>query len=43
MGVAMEHLRLDSLLVICPGNVQAPLAPGVEVMGIETFATLSRP
>ena len=39
----MEDLRLDSLLVICPGTVHAPLAPGVDVMGIETFATISRP
>lgn len=38
MRVAMEDLRLDSLLVICPGTVQAVLAPNVEVMGIETFA-----
>jgi predicted AAA+ superfamily ATPase len=38
MRVAMEDLRLDSLIVICPGTVRAPLAPGVEVMGIEAFA-----
>ncbi len=38
MRVAMEDLRLDSLLVICPGTAQASLAPGVDVMGIEAFA-----
>lgn len=38
MRVAMEDLQLDSLLVICPGSVQASLAPGVDVMGIEAFA-----
>ncbi|MEI6239872.1 MAG: ATP-binding protein [Planctomycetia bacterium] len=43
MRVAMEDLRLDSLVVICPGTVQAPLASGVEVMGIETFAHGVRP
>lgn len=37
MRVAMEDLRLDSLLVICPGTVHAALAPGVEVIGIEAF------
>jgi len=43
MWVAMEDLRLDSLLVICPGPVLGPLAPGVEVVGIETFAHGVRP
>lgn len=43
MRVAMEDLRLDSLTVICPGTAQAPLAPGVEVIGIETFASMSPP
>ena len=38
MRVAMEDLRLDALLVICPGTVRATLAPGVEVIGIESFA-----
>ena len=38
MRAAMEDLRLDSLLVICPGTVRAPLALGVEVIGIEAFA-----
>ena len=38
MRVAMEDLRLDALFVICPGSVRAPLAPGVEVVGIEAFA-----
>ena len=38
MRVAMEDLRLDSLFVICPGSVRAPLSPGVEVVGIEAFA-----
>lgn len=38
MRVAMEDLRLDTLFVICPGSVRAPLAPGVEVVGIEAFA-----
>lgn len=42
MRVAMEDLRLDSLLVICPGTVQAPLAPNVEVVGIEAFAGSGR-
>jgi uncharacterized protein len=37
MRIAMEDLRLDSLLVICPGTAQASLAPGVDVMGIEAF------
>jgi predicted AAA+ superfamily ATPase len=43
MRVAMEDLRLDSLVVICPGSVQATLAPGVEVMGIDAFAGIARP
>jgi len=43
MRVAMEDLRLDSLIVICPGTVRAPLAPGVEVMGIEGFAGGTQP
>jgi len=38
MRVAMEDLRLDALVVICPGSVQASLGPGIDVMGIETFA-----
>ena len=38
MRVAMEDLRLDALFVICPGSVRAPVAPGVEVVGIEAFA-----
>ena len=38
MRVAMEDLRLDALLVICPGTVRATLAPGVEVIGIKSFA-----
>ena len=41
MRVAMEDLRLDSLRIICPGTVQAPLAPGVEVLGIEAFAGIA--
>jgi predicted AAA+ superfamily ATPase len=43
MRVAMEDLRLDSLVVICPGSVQATLAPGVEVMGIDAFAGIASP
>ena len=43
MRVAMEDLRLDSLVVICPGSVQATLAPGVEGMGIDAFAGIARP
>lgn len=39
MRVAMEDLRLDELLVISPGAVHASLAPGVTVIGIETFAS----
>ena len=35
-------LRLDALFVICPGSVRAPLAPGVEVVGIEAFAERPR-
>jgi len=38
----MEDLRLDSLIVLCPGTVQATLAPGVEVIGIEAFAGITR-
>lgn len=37
MRVACEDLRLDSLTVICPGRVAAPLAQGIEVIGLETF------
>ena len=43
LGVSNEFqdLRLDALIVICPGSVRAPLAPGVEVVGIEAFAERS--
>ena len=41
MRVAMEDLQLDSLVVICPGTVEATLAAGVTVIGIETFARRS--
>lgn len=37
MQVAWHDLRLDTLTVICPGNAVAPLAPGIEVIGLEAF------
>ena len=43
MRAAMEDLRLDLLMVICPGTVRAQLAPGVEAMGIESFASGTPP
>lgn len=43
MRAAMEDLRLDLLIVICPGTVRAQLAPGVEVMGIESFTSGTPP
>ena len=42
MRVAMEDLQLESLVVICPGTVEATLAAGVTVMGLETFARRGR-
>jgi hypothetical protein len=43
MRAAIEDLRLDLLVVICPGTVRAHLAPGVEVIGIESFASGAPP
>jgi predicted AAA+ superfamily ATPase len=40
MQVASADLRLDALTVVCPGDVRATLAEGIEVIGIETLVTL---
>lgn len=37
MRTAMEILELNQLTVVVPGNVSFPLAPGIEVKGIECF------
>ena len=38
MRIAIDDLRLDGLTVVCPGDVRATLAPGIEVVGIEALA-----
>ncbi|MEX0669304.1 MAG: ATP-binding protein [Pirellulales bacterium] len=38
MRIAIEDLHLDALTVICPGDVRATLAPGIDVVGIESAA-----
>lgn len=40
MQVASADLRLDALTVVCPGDVRAKLAEGIDVIGIETLVTL---
>jgi predicted AAA+ superfamily ATPase len=42
MRVAIDDLRLDALTVVCPGDVRATLAPGIEVVGIESLAATLR-
>ena len=42
MRVAIDDLRLDTLTVVCPGDVRATLASGIEVVGIESLAASLR-
>jgi hypothetical protein len=42
MRVAINDLRLDALTVVCPGDVRATLALGIDVVGIESLAATLR-
>ena len=42
MRIAIDDLGLDGLTIVCPGDVQTTLAPGIDVVGIESLVeTLS--
>ena len=37
MRIAIEDLGLDGLTVVCPGDVRTTLAPGIDVVGVESL------
>ena len=37
MRVALDDLKLDMLIIVCPGSVQARLEPRIEVRGLQTI------